>query len=456
MKKVYIIGIGGAGTSALAMIYKKRGFDVCGSDDGDGFYTDELQKDGIKIYDEYASEHITDDIDLVVHVSAINQNNIELVRARELSLEIISYAEAIARLTKELNTIAVCGTHGKTTTTALIAHAFIELNLDPTVIVGSKISAWGSGAHAGKSKYFIIEADEYLNKLALYNPQSVILTSVDFDHPDFFEDFVAYKKVFSNFIAKIPESGFLVACGDDSDVREVALSANAQVFFYGEGELNNCRIVSRDTNKNGQEIKIKFRDEEFIVKTQLFGAHNAKNAVAAWLMTFLVFTDQKQQDAQDLSDQSLAISDGINTCVGTARRFERKGELQEAVLIDDYAHHPEEIEATLKAVREVFPNKKIIAAFHPHTFSRTEALLDEFAQALSKADEVIVLDIFASAREEQGNITAQDLVDKVDCKEKQNIHTIDELAKWMKNNLTKDDVFITLGAGDIYQVYNLL
>ncbi len=455
MKKIYIIGIGGAGTSALAMIYKKRGFDVYGSDDGDGFYTDELQKNDIKVYDKYTNEHITKDIDLVVHVSAIDQNNIELIKARELSLEIISYAEAIARLTKELNTIAICGTHGKTTTTALTAYAFIGLNLDPTVIVGSKISAWGSGAHAGRSKYFIIEADEYLDKLALYNPQSVILTSVDFDHPDFFEDFVAYKKVFSNFVAKIPESGFLVACGDDSDVREIAQNARCQVFFYGERELNNCCIVNRNTNKNGQKIKIKFRNKEYIIKTQLFGTHNAKNAVAAWLMTLLISTNQKQ-DTQDLSSQSLAISDGINMCVGTTRRFEKKGELQGAVLIDDYAHHPEEIEATLKAVREVFPDKKIIVAFHPHTFSRTEALLDEFAQVLSKADEVIVLDIFASAREERGNITAQDLVDKVDCKEKQNIHAIDELAEWMKNNLTKDDVFITLGAGDIYQVYNLL
>ena len=459
MKKVYIVGIGGAGTSALAMIYKKRGFDVSGSDDGDGFYTNELQEQGIEVYDKYDSAHIAGDIDLVVHVSAINESNVELVRSRELSLEVISYAGAIAQLTKELKTIAVCGTHGKTTTTALVAHAFIESDLDPTVIVGSKISAWGSGAYAGKGEYFIIEADEYLNKLALYNPQSVILTSVDFDHPDFFANFLKYKKVFRDFVARIPQDGVLVAHGDDDDVREVALSAKCQVFFYGGRELNNCRITKREVGEDGQKITVKFRDKEYEISTQLFGLHNAKNAIAAWLMTFLI-TSNRRQDLRNLKVLPSVISEGISKCAGTARRFEKRGNLNGAILIDDYAHHPEEVSATLKTAKEVYQkkttDKKIIVAFHPHTFSRTEALLDEFAESLSIADEVIVLDIFASAREAGGNITAQGLVDKVDCDKKQNIHTIDELADWMRKKLTQDDVFLTLGAGDIWKVYNLL
>ncbi|HIP50246.1 MAG TPA: UDP-N-acetylmuramate--L-alanine ligase [Candidatus Pacebacteria bacterium] len=455
MKKVYIIGIGGAGTSALAIIYKKRGFDVSGSDDGDGFYMNELQKQKIEVYDKYDSEHIVGNIDLVVHVSAIDETNVELIKARELSIEIISYAEAIAHLTKELKTIAVCGTHGKTTTTALTAHAFIESNLDPTVIVGSKIPAWGSGAYAGKGEHFIIEADEYLNKLALYNPQSVILTSIDFDHPDFFADFLEYKKVFANFVAKIPENGFLVAHGDDDDVREVVLSAKCQVFFYGGRELNSCRIIERETNESGQKIIVKFRDEKYEISTQLFGLHNAKNVIAAWLMTFLITSNQRKT-SRNPNTLPLVISDGISKCIGTARRFEKKGKLNGAILIDDYAHHPEEIKATLETVKEVYKNKKITVAFHPHTFSRTETLLNEFAESLSIADEIIVLDIFASTRETAGSITAQDLVDKVDCDKKQNIHTIDELADWMGNNLTKDNVFLTLGAGDIWKVYNLL
>ncbi len=455
--KIYIIGIGGAGTSALAMVYKKRGHKVIGSDDGDGFYTKELLDADIEVFNFFDEDHITTDIDFVVYTTVISDDNIEKIKAKKLSLKTLSYPKAVGELTEKLKTVAICGTHGKTTVTALTAHAFIAVGLEPTAIVGSKVVQWGSGAYVGSGEYFVLEADEYQNKLALYNPYSVILTSVDFDHPDFFADFSEYKKVFRNFVARIPRGGVLVAHGDDDDVREVALSAKCQVFFYGERELNNCRITKRETDENGQKITIKFRDEKYIIETQLFGLHNAKNAIAAWLMSFLIcHLERNEIESKDLKILIEKGAEGINKCAGTSRRFEKKGELNGAILVDDYAHHPEEIIATLETAREVFQNKNVIAAFHPHTFSRTQALLDEFAEALSIADEVIVLDIFTSAREKSGNITSQDLIDKVDCDEKQNIHTIDELVEWMKNNLTKDDVFLTLGAGDIWKVYNLL
>lgn len=444
MKKVFIVGIGGAGTSALAMVYKKKGFDVSGSDDGDSFYIKELSNAGIEVFDSFDANHITKDINLVVHTTVISNDNSEIQKAKKLSLEVLSYPEAVGKITKELKTVAVCGTHGKTTTTALTAHAFIAAGLQPTAIVGSKITQWGSGAYVDNGEYFILEADEYQNKLALYKPYAVILTNVDFDHPDFFADFQEYKKVFSDFVARIPKDGVLVACGDDDDVREVAQNTTCQVFFYGENEMNNCRITQRETNERGQIITVSFRDTNYEIKTQLFGLHNAKNAVAAWLMNGLIDNDVSSG------------TKGIFECTGTARRFEKRSILNDAILIDDYAHHPEEIRATLETAKEVFKNKKIIAAFHPHTFSRTEALLDEFAETLSIADEVIVLDIFASARETTGNITSQDLINKINCDKKQNIHTINELAEWMQNNLSENDVFLTLGAGDIYKVYNLV
>jgi len=442
MKKVYIIGIGGAGTSALAIIYKKRGYDVTGSDDGDGFYVHELTNSSITVFDTFDKKHLAYDVDFVVYTTAMSKDNIEMQQAKKMSLKIMSYPEAVGQLTKKSKTIAVCGTHGKTTTTALMTHAFISAGYNPTAIVGSKITAWGSGAYVGNEEYFILEADEYQNKLAFYNSYAVILTNVDFDHPDFFDDFDTYKKVFSDFVRRIPEDGFLVACGDDDDVREVALCTKSQVLFYGERELNNCRITKRETHQDGQEITIILRDTQYQISIQLFGLHNAKNAVAAWLMSGLVAGDMDSG------------TKGVSACVGTARRFEKKGMLNDAILIDDYAHHPEEIKATLTTVQEVFNDKKIIAAFHPHTFSRTEALLDEFAHVLSTVDEVIVLDIFSSAREVSGNITAQDLVDKINCDKKQNIHTIVELADWMQKNLKDGDVFVTMGAGDIYKVYN--
>jgi UDP-N-acetylmuramate--alanine ligase len=442
--KIYIVGIGGAGTSALAQIYHEKGFEVSGSDDGDSFYIGNLRKSDIKIFDNFDELHLSEDIDLVVHTTAIKKNNIELQSARELNLNIKNYPEAVGELTKQYKTIAVCGTHGKTTTTALTTYGLIGAKLQPTALVGSKISEWGSGAYVGGEEYFVLEADEYQNKLAFYNPFGVILTSVDFDHPDFFEDFEGYKKVFADFVTRIPKNGFLVACGDDDDVRDVALSAKTQVFFYGEKELNNCRIIQRETIVQGQKITVEFRNQKYEIKTQLFGLHNANNVVASWLASFLI------------SNNATKSAQGVWQCSGTARRFEKKGLLNGAVLIDDYAHHPKEIEATLKTAKEVFQDKNIIVAFHPHTFSRTKALLDEFATSLSLADEVIVLDIFASARETTGNITSQDLVDKIRCDKKQNIHNIEDLANWMENNLTENDVFITMGAGDIYKVYDLI
>ncbi len=448
MKNIYIIGIGGAGTSALALLYKARGYNVRGSDEGDGFYTRILEENNIIVYNSFDAKHIKDDIDMVVHTTAVRiENNEELQRAQELSLPIKTYPEAVGELTKIAQTIAVCGTHGKTTTTMLTAHAFIAANSDPMVIVGSLVPAWKSGAYVGKGKYFIIEADEYQNKLAFYDPFAVILTNIDFDHPDFFSDNGAYEKVFVDFVRRIPKDGFLVACGDNENVCSVALAANCAVFFYGEDKMNNCRIIRREKNDNGQKITVSFRDKEYIIRTQLFGAHNARNTVAAWLMSFLV-TGDAQKSAQ-----------GIAKCANAARRFEKKGMLNNVILIDDYAHHPAEIRATLYAAQENYPSQKIVVAFHPHTFSRTEAFLDDFADALDLADEVIVLDIYASVRETSGTVSAQNLVAKINQKKKnkaQHIPTIEDLAVWMRENLHDDAVFLTLGAGDIWKVYDLI
>ena len=218
-KKIYIVGIGGAGTSALALVYVKNGHEVSGVDVGDGFYHSVLTEHDIRIFEQYDVTHITDDIDLVVHTAAVHADNIELIAAQKKNIPIHTYAEAIGALTREMSTIAVCGTHGKTTTTALTAYALGGADIKLTAIVGSPITAWGGGAYVSGDDVFVLEADEYLNKLALYDPHDVILTSVDFDHPDFFPDGASYLHVFEAFVARIPQEGLLVACGDHEDVR---------------------------------------------------------------------------------------------------------------------------------------------------------------------------------------------------------------------------------------------
>ncbi len=447
--KIYIIGIGGAGTSALATIYHKKGYEVMGVDEGDdGFYSDELRRNQITVHDHFNINHINGDIDLIVHSTSIQKNNCEMIEAIGQNIKIMSYPEAIGVLSHEMKTVAVCGTHGKTTTTALTAYAMISADIKPTVIVGSRIAAWGSGAYYAGDHYFIVEADEYQNKLALYYPFAVILTSIDFDHPDFFADFAIYKKTFSDFIKRIPQEGVLVACGDGIDVREVAHVAQCRVIFYGENDNNDCVIKSRSITDEGQEIVIAYHDNSYVINTQLYGAHNAKNAVAAWVMS------------SSLTLQESKAAEGICEFVGTARRFEKRGYLNGAILIDDYAHHPEEIRATLNTAREIYPHKKIIVAFHPHTFSRTKALLNGFAETLNIADHVIVLDIYSSARESGGSVSAYDLVDAINAyakHDKAEYHaTVDELAVWMKDSLDDNDVLLTLGAGDIWKVYSII
>lgn len=444
---IYIVGIGGAGTSALAKVYHQRGHDVVGSDIGDGFYTKNLEKLDIRVYKSFDKNHITDGIDLVVHSTAINDKNVEIQAAQSKKINTITYPEAIGRLTKKIRTAAVCGTHGKTTTAALLAHAFIETKLKTTAIVGSQVIGWDSGAYVGGDDCLVIEADEYQNKLALYEPCCVILTSIDYDHPDFFPDFNSYKKVFEDFLNRSQSYGCIVACGDDPDVVEVTKKLQKNIIYYGTGKNNEYQITSRDISETGQVIHVKTMNEEFDLFTRLHGEHNAKNALAAWIT------------ASRRSNDKEAARIGIGKCKGTSRRFESRGELGGALLIDDYAHHPEEIRATLGAAREVFPKKKIIVAFHPHTFTRTKALLTQFAQALDLADQVIVLDIYGSARETKGDVSAMSVVDEVNKlskKKAQHIPTVHELAPWMKRNLTKKDAFFTIGAGDIWQVYDEL
>lgn len=450
MKKlnIYIIGIGGAGTSALARLYKSQRYNVSGSDDGDGFYDDSLKKEGIEVFKKFDAKNIPKEVDFVVHSTAFNDSNVEIAEVKNRNLKLLSYPKALGEITADYYTIAVCGTHGKTTTTGFTAHTLMSCQKDPTVIIGAPVTGWNTGGfRKGSEEFLVIEADEYQNKLALYHPKSVILTSLDFDHPDFFKDFDDYKKVFVDFVKRIPSQGFLIAYGDDQDVVKVARNAECKVITYGTKHNVDVHITKRKIIRGKQYIEFSYGGKDYDITINLFGLHNALNAIASWTMSFVL------TGYVELSNK------GVSNFLGTKRRLEKRGKLGETLLFDDYAHHPEEIRATLSTLREVFPNKRIIAAFHPHTFSRTKALLEGFARMLDIASEVIILDIYGSAREEQGGVSSQDLVDEINQgiqKKAYNLKDIEELAKFIKENLTEDEVFITLGAGDIYKVYDII
>lgn len=454
MKNVYIIGIEGAGTSALALLYKKRGYIVSGSDDGDGFYRSALEEAGIEVHETFDTGHITSDIDFVVHSTAFGESNPEVAYCKEEGIVLLAYPEAIGELTKEFYTIAVCGTHGKTTTTGFTAESFVGAGRDVNAIVGAPVTNWKEGgvsvgARYGKGDELILEADEYQNKLAYYHPQSVILTSMDYDHPDFFATPSDYRQVFIDFIQKIPRAGFLVAYHDDWDIIKAVNEVSCRVVTYGRHTDADVVLLDREVSEAGQDVSFRYDGAQYGIHTKLPGEHNALNALAAWTMTVLTTKDQ------------VGAEKGIANYAGVARRFEQKGEYAGARLIDDYAHHPEEIRTTLATTKELYKNdgKNIIAAFHPHTYTRTKALLDDFARALDLADQVIVIDIYGSAREEQGGVHAKDLVDAINqgINEKAKyVPDIESLATWAEENLTLKDVFITLGAGDIYKVHDKL
>jgi UDP-N-acetylmuramate--alanine ligase len=451
IKKVYVIGIKGSGVIAIVEILNSLGIEVIGSDTEEKFFTDKaLEKMGIKYFEGFSSKNIPDGVDLVIYSTAYNgKNNSEFQEAKKRNLTMLSYPEILGELFNKKYGIAVCGTHGKTTTSALLAAALKNTEVDPTAVIGSRVIEWGSNALVGKGEFFVIEADEFQNKLKFYNPKAVILTSLDFDHPDTYKDFSEYKKAFVDFVGKIPKSGFLVVWGDSVVTNEVAKSCPGEIIRYGFHGDNDV-IVSKMPSENGevQKFSIKFSGKDLgIFETGLVGDHNLLNAASVIGVCSKLNLDIEK------------FREGIKNFKGTSRRFEKVGERNGAVLIDDYGHHPEEIQATLKAARGIFPDKKIIVVFQPHSYSRTEALLQEFSQSFESADQVIVLDIYGSARENSGKISSNDLselINKYSRGKASYMPKIEEAFDFLKDKISLEDVVIAIGAGNGWELLEKL
>ena len=457
---IYFVGIKGAGMTALAELLQSQGIQVSGSDTSEHFYTDEILKRlHITYTEEFASRNIKSGIDLVIYSTAYKkESHPELVAAEKDGIPVLSYPEAIGKLTAEKLTLAVCGTHGKTTTSSLLAETLRALGEDPSAIIGSKITQWNGSALAGKGRFFVLEADEYQNKLAQYQPFGVLLTSVSYDHPDFFPNPESYRQAFIDFVARIPKHGVLVYNGDDAEVIAIAKNARCTTYSYGFLPENDFQIhdyTPRPPEQFGrpgilQSFSLTKQDEPIgHFELSLAGRHNALNAAGVLaLLTHLNIS---------LHGAAKAISE----FAGTARRFEYLGERFGALVYDDYAHHPEELQTTLRAFRELYPQKTIRVIFHPHTFTRTKALLHEFAQSFTDADHVIVLPIYGSAREEQGGVSSEELAALINTyssnPKKAKVETkYTEIEKELEQLMGKNDLIISLGAGDAWQITHAL
>ncbi|NTW15091.1 MAG: UDP-N-acetylmuramate--L-alanine ligase [Candidatus Moranbacteria bacterium] len=449
--KIHIVGIEGAGTSALATLYARRGHAVTGSDDGDRFYASVLEHENIPVSVGFDAENVPVDAELVVYSTAFAEN-LETARARDLGIRTLSYPEAIGELTREYMSLLVCGTHGKTTTSAMLAETLRSAGKDPSAIIGSRVREWDGNSLNGSGNLFVLEADEYQDKLSLYHPFAVILTSVDWDHPDFFPDETSYRKTFERFVSRIPAHGVLVSSADSASVVAVAESAHCRRITYGFDGNADYRIVDRHAvtaAESGPEgIRQRFSIETDagplgVYELRLPGKHNAQNAAAVIALASYLGVDPE------------AVRSALASFIGTARRSQYVGEFNGIPIYDDYAHHPEELRATISAFRDAYPEHRLVAVFHPHTFTRTAALLSEFAQAFDNASRVLVLDIYGSAREKQGGVSSADLVAGINRYapgKAEHIPTIPEAVSRLRDTLEDGDLLVTFGAGDVWHV----
>ncbi|MDE2079304.1 MAG: UDP-N-acetylmuramate--L-alanine ligase [Patescibacteria group bacterium] len=421
--KIYLVGIGGIGMSALAQLYRAEGHDVSGSDRASSPTTELLERKGIPVVLEQKAGNVPEDAELVVYSDAVWEDNPERVRAKELGMRQISYFEALGEVSKGRFTIAVTGTHGKTTTTAMLAKILKDAGKAPTAVIGSLVSEFGSNFVEGASGGpFVVEACEYRDHVLQLSPNILVLTNVEWDHTDWFPSLEALQETFGKAVAALPGDGVLVANPAGANVAPVLARAS-------------CRVV--DYTK------------EAVPELQLIGEFNKMNARAAVAAARAAFPD--------ISDTMIYHS--VAEFSGTWRRFEYKGKTAEGALVyDDYAHHPTAVKETLAAVREKFPGKKLVVAFHPHLFTRTRDLMDEFADAFSAADEVLVAPIFPAREKPIPGVTAEALAEKIAARSGKpargyaSLADIESSLKAESHKLKAGGILITMGAGDIYKI----
>ncbi len=448
-KDIFFIGIGGISMSALAVILKNDGYSVRGSDFKAGPMTEDLESKGISVCIGHQADNING-AGLVVYTAAIKQDNPELVRARELGIPAIERATLLGSLMKRYqHPIAVSGTHGKTTTTSMLSHILLSANLDPTILVGGVLPVIGGNMRDGGNDYFVTEACEYCGSFLKFFPLYSIILNIEEDHLDYFKDLEDIVKCFHAFAQLVPPEGAIIANYDDEKVRRAVKGSRAAIISYGMN-CDDCSYTAKNISfsENGCGIFEIFHDGKFMMEAELNvpGMHNVSNALAVAAAAHL------------LGIQAKDIQKGFSSFHGTNRRFEHKGTYNGAQIIDDYAHHPTEIRATLSSARAVARDGKIWCVFQPHTYTRALKLKDEFAHSFSECDHVILSDIYAAREKDTGLIHSLDLAEAIDSvsHNASYIKGFDAICAYLKTNVKPGDLILTMGAGDVYKIGEML
>lgn len=442
---IHFVGIKGGGMTALALLLQGMKKNITGSDTAEKFYTDKvLLNHKIKYFENFNPTNLPKKLDLIIYSTAYNPNTNDIcLFAKNNNIPLISYPEALAELIKSKKTLAVAGTHGKTTTTAWLAYLLQLANFEPSAIVGSNVPQFSGSTLVGKSEWLVVETDEYQNKLQYYYPQAIILNNIDWDHPDFFKNEHDYIAVFKNYIAKIPKNGFLVAGIDNKNVYDLIKNYKGKLITFALSQKADwearCIRIEKDFTIYDAYFKNKFWHK---IKISLKGNFNILNSLAV-LATAVQLQANKNK-----------IIFSLENFLGTERRFEKKGTVANSIIYDDFAHHPKEIQATLEMCKKYFPEKKLKVVFHPHTFTRTLQLKKDFIKSFTLADQVLLLDIYGSAREKQGGISSLELTKAINDFSHNAIYVkdINGAISELQGNLNENNLIITMGAGDVWRV----
>ena len=441
---VHFIGIGGISMSGLAEILLSRKFPVSGSDSHESALTDQLAAQGAVVHYPQMAENITDDIDVVVYTAAIHPDNPEFRAAQEKNLPMLTRAQLLGEIMRNYKeAINVSGTHGKTTTTSMITEILLEAHKDPTVSVGGMLKDIGGNIRVGGQETFVVEACEYTNSFLSFFPTIEVILNVEADQLDFFKDIDAIRHSFKLFAEKLPEDGLLVINKDikHSEYFTQALKCRVVTFGHEKDADYTANFISYDKFAH-PSYTLFYKGEELAqVELGVTGEHNIYNSLAAVAV------------ARSLDIPMETILRGLKRFTGTDRRFQKKGSVNGFTIIDDYAHHPQEIAATIEAAKK-YPHRKLWIVFQPHTYSRTAALLDDFAGALSQADEIVLADIYAAREKNTIGISSDDLRKHM-LEQNTNVYYIpkfEDIEDFLLQHVEEGDVLITMGAGDIYKV----
>ncbi len=441
---VYFIGIGGISMSGLAEILLSEGFQVSGSDRQESPLTQTLCSKGAHIYYGQKKENLQTVPDLIVYTSAIKEDNPEMAAGKELQIPFLTRAQLLGQMMKNYKLpIAISGTHGKTTTTSMLSQILLEGDTDPTLSIGGIFQPIGGNIRVGKSDYFVTEACEYTNSFLSFFPKISVILNIEEDHLDFFKDIDDIRNSFHKFAKLLPADGTLIISKDIPNTEEITDSLACQVISYGSCESADfypTDIVYDDAGHPSFTLMTK-EGAEGTYKLQVPGIHNIYNAIAAIIT------------AKQLGIKQSVIAKALSDFTGTDRRFEYKGQVNGFTIIDDYAHHPTEITATLNAAKN-YPHKTTWCVFQPHTYTRTKAFLPEFAKALSIADKVILADIYAARETDTLGISSETLMEEIKKQKKDCYYfpTFAEIEDFILKNCTKDDLLITMGAGDVVKI----